>query len=99
MKLLRFDLAANFRQIELQNDGNLFERESRNRFAATFAMRGKPSAFGANNRDAVRFNRYLCCSIHHFFFHLAAASAKIRSNAARNFFNNRSFARLIAKSP
>lgn len=86
MNLLRFNAMANFRQIESQNSGNLFGRESRNRFAATFAVHRILSASGANNRDAVRLNRYLSCSIHHFFFHLAAASAKIRSNAARKFF-------------
>ena len=43
MNLFRFDAAANFRQINLQNIGNLFGRESRYRFA--FQLRLKRSTF------------------------------------------------------
>lgn len=67
MNLLRFDAAANFRQIKLQKSGYLFGRENCNRLAATFAMRRMLVASGANNRDTVRFNRYLSRSVHHFF--------------------------------
>ncbi len=68
MHLGVFDAAANFRQTKPEKNGDLRGRERRDRRPATLAVRRRRFAFGANNRDAVRFDVNLGAPF--FLFHM-----------------------------